>query len=107
MFTNTFPDLFEMLEYIGEALIMAAENNEEATDIHHRLLSDHMYSINMARVVSFYTLVMKAADFVFSLVHAFPFSGGRSRTVALPSYRQSSWLSRQRQGSCNWPKSNS
>ena len=106
MFTNTFLDLFEMLEYIGEALILAAENNE-ATDIHHRLLSDHMYSINMAQVVSFYTLVMKAADFVFSLVRAFPFSRGRSRTVALPSYRQSSWLSRQRRGSCNWPKSNS
>jgi hypothetical protein len=53
-FDNVFPDLFETLNYIKEGLVMAAEHNEAATSIHRRLLADHMYSINMSRVVSFY-----------------------------------------------------
>lgn len=55
MFSNAFPDLYETLEIVGDALIMAAEHNEAATDIRRRLLVDHMYKINLTRVVSPYT----------------------------------------------------
>jgi hypothetical protein len=41
-----------MLDFISEALVMAAEHNSKAADIHRRLLGDHMYSVHMSRVVS-------------------------------------------------------
>jgi len=49
MFSTAFPDLFEILDHIGEALVLAAEHNE-ATDIGRRLVHDHMYNINMTRI---------------------------------------------------------
>jgi len=52
LFLNAFPDLFETLKYIGDALVVAAEHNEVASVIHHRLRTDHMYNINMSRIVS-------------------------------------------------------
>ena len=52
MIQNVFPNLFQMLESIGEALVLAAEHNEAATDIHRRLLADNMYLFNMSHIVS-------------------------------------------------------
>jgi len=52
LFLNTFLDLFETLEYIGDALVAAAEHNEAVSVIHHHLHTDHMYNINMSCIVS-------------------------------------------------------
>ena len=52
LFLNTFLDLFETLEYIGDALVAAAEHNEAVSVIHHHLHTDHMYNINMSHIVS-------------------------------------------------------
>jgi hypothetical protein len=52
LFLNAFPNLFETLEYIEKALVSAAEQIKAAASIHCRLQGDHMYSINMSRVVS-------------------------------------------------------
>jgi hypothetical protein len=52
MFTDAFPDVFDALKFIKDALILAAELKENATDVHDRLNSDHEYTINMSRLVS-------------------------------------------------------
>jgi hypothetical protein len=76
MFKNAFPDLFATLDYIGDALSIAAEHNEAATDIHRRLLADHMYNINMSRVVSSYLLfLMLLTSYPASCTHP-PFPQG-------------------------------
>jgi hypothetical protein len=90
MFSTAFPDLFEILDHIGEALVLAAEHNE-ATDIGRRLVHDHMYNINMTRIVSPSIFFMIVADFLLSLVHEFPSSAGRLRIAVQPSYRLNSW----------------
>ena len=53
MFSNAFLDTFDMLDFIREALVMAAEANDKAKDIHKCLLSDEEYNINMSWLVSF------------------------------------------------------
>lgn len=63
LFTNAFPNLFETLEFIGDALVEAAEHNEGAIDIHRRLLRDHMYKINMSSVVSTYNIFWNVLTF--------------------------------------------
>ena len=52
MIQNAFLNLFQMLESIGEALVLVAEHNEAATDIHRCLLADNMYLFNMSHIVS-------------------------------------------------------
>jgi hypothetical protein len=53
MFSNAFPNVFDVLEFISEALVEAAEDNKKAKDIHNRLRCDHEYIINMSRLVSY------------------------------------------------------
>ena len=53
LFGNAFPNVFDTLEYIRDALVTAAELNDEAVNIHRRLISEHSYFINMSRLVSF------------------------------------------------------
>jgi hypothetical protein len=74
LFTNAFPNLFETLEFIGDALIEAAEHNEGAIDIHRRLLRDHMYKINMSSIVSTYNIFRKVANFLVLLLASWPYS---------------------------------
>ncbi|KAN0109426.1 hypothetical protein V8E52_009301, partial [Russula decolorans] len=50
MFSNVFPNVFDALEFISEALVEAAEDNEKAKDIHNRLRCDHEYIINMSHL---------------------------------------------------------
>jgi hypothetical protein len=52
MFGNVFPNVFDTLEYLRDALVTAAELNDEAVDIHRRLLGEHLYFVNMSRLVS-------------------------------------------------------
>ena len=106
MFSNVFLDLFGTLEYLQEALVEAAKRNKEAPDIYRRLLSDHLYCVNMSRIVSRYILITKVADILSSLMHTFPFSTRKSRTAVLQSYRPNSWPFRLSWGSCAWPKNN-
>ena len=37
MISNVFPNIFDTLEFIRDALVTAAKNNDHATDIHHRI----------------------------------------------------------------------
>jgi hypothetical protein len=64
-----------------------------------------MYSIHLSRVVSLFNLFMKFTDFLFSLVGAFPFSAGRSRTSVLQSFILNSWQFPQARVLWNWSKS--
>ena len=54
VFGNAFPNVFDTLEYLRDALITAAELNDEGADIHRRLIGEHSYFINMSRPVSTY-----------------------------------------------------
>ena len=53
MFSNAFPNVFDTLEYIRDALTSAAEDNDQADDILRRLKSDIEYVRSMTRLVSF------------------------------------------------------
>lgn len=76
MFANAFPDVFDTLEYIRDALATAAEGNERAVDIYRRLQGDHEYNTHMSRLVSSFILIMKVANlFPASCAHP-PFSQG-------------------------------
>jgi len=94
MFTNAFPDVFEALELIMKALSMAAEKNDQVSDIYNRLLCDKDYNDKMSHIVrSSYSLIIKVADFHFSLAHAYLFSVERYWTAVLRLSVQNSWPS--------------
>lgn len=109
VFINAFPNLFETLEYIEKALVTAAESMKAAASIHRRLLGDHLYSINMSRAVSSSHIIsirVLTVDVLFSLVRAYPFSAGTSRTAVWQLYRLNSWPFHRIRGSYSWPESN-
>jgi hypothetical protein len=56
---NVFPNVFDTLEFIREALTDAAKDNNKAVDIHHRLLQENAYFINLSRLVSSSTSMSK------------------------------------------------
>lgn len=77
LFLNAFPNLFETLEYIEEALVSAAEQIKAAASIHRRLQGDHMYTINMSRVVSSSYIISLRVLMSYSASRAhFPFPQG-------------------------------
>jgi hypothetical protein len=49
---NAFPNVFDTIEYLRDALTTAAELNDQAVDIHRRLVAEHVYFISMSRLVS-------------------------------------------------------
>jgi hypothetical protein len=81
---NAFPEVFDTLEYIRDALTGASEAKEEAKDIYRRLLGEHAYFINLSRLVSCSILMSNVANIRFSLVRASLFSARKLRTAALP-----------------------
>jgi hypothetical protein len=52
LFSNAFPDVFDTIEFIKDALITAAGHNDQAVDILRRLQGDFDYSNKMSRLVS-------------------------------------------------------
>jgi len=50
MIANAFPNVFDTLEYIRDALVVAAEGNDQAEDICRRLMYDNEYNSLMSRL---------------------------------------------------------
>ena len=48
MFSNAFPNVFNTLEYIRDALTLAAEDNDQADDILRHLKSDIVLRVDFA-----------------------------------------------------------
>jgi hypothetical protein len=52
LFRDAFPDVYGMLEMVRDGLVTAAESNDHAMNIYHRLLCDSYYANNMGHLVS-------------------------------------------------------
>jgi hypothetical protein len=78
MIADVFPKVFDTHEYIRDALIMAAELNDQAMDIHRRLQDDLVYRNNMARIVSSESWIsmMKVLTFYSASCTQSPFPQG-------------------------------
>ena len=94
---NAFPDVFDTLEFIRDALMTASELNDKAKDIHRRIIGEHLYFINMSRLVSIFFFDNNITDSICSLVHASLSFAGKSRTVASLSYKPNSLQLEQKQ----------
>ena len=57
MFSNAFPDVFDTLKFISDALVTAADLNDQATNIYHRLKADGLYTSTIGRIVRDYMLI--------------------------------------------------
>lgn len=63
MIANAFPSVFDTLEYIRDALVVAAEGIDKAEVIGRRLMYDNEYNNLMSWVVSAYFWIIKIANF--------------------------------------------
>jgi hypothetical protein len=83
MFKNAFPDLYDMLEFISDGLLMAAESHEKAMDIYDRLVYDHTYSHDMSRLVSiqFQDIKYEVTDPFSASCTDSPFPSGNKGTL--------------------------
>ena len=92
LISNAFPNAFETLEFVRDALTTAAGNNDQAMDILHHLKGDLDYINNMGRLVSSYILIMRLLTFYSASRAHSPFPPGSQgllrchRTSRIPGY---------------------